>query len=110
MIAQGYPLYPGALGEHFTTAGLDRREIRLGDRFRAGQAVIEISKMRVPCATLNVFNGEGRPPIQEVVFDKRVKAGDPSSPYWGLGGFYARVVRDGLIRSGDRISRLDSIA
>ncbi len=110
MIAQGYPLYPGALGENFTTTGLDRREIRLGDRFRAGQAVIEISKMRVPCATLNVFNGEGRPPIQEVVFDKRVKAGDPSSPYWGLGGFYARVVRDGLIRSGDRISRLDSIA
>lgn len=109
-MALGYPLYPGALGENFTTAGIDRRQVRIGDRFRAGQAVIEISRMRQPCATLDVYNGDGRPLIQGAIFDNQVKAGEPSSPRWGLAGFYARVVREGLVRSGDRISRLDSVA
>ncbi len=110
LCAQGYALYPGALGENFTTSGLDRRQIRFGDRYRAGEAIIEITKMRVPCATLDVFNAPRLPRIQEAIFDKQVKAGNPESPRWGLAGFYARVVQDGLVRSGDRISFLDTLA
>jgi len=29
--AEGYPLFPGALGENFTTVGIDYRQIRPGD-------------------------------------------------------------------------------
>jgi MOSC domain-containing protein YiiM len=46
LIARGYPLFFGALGENFTTRGLDRRAFRLGQRFRLGGAVIELTKVR----------------------------------------------------------------
>jgi MOSC domain-containing protein YiiM len=103
-------VYPGALGENFTTAGLDRRRMRFGDRYRVGSAVIELTRMRVPCATLDVFNSPERPRIQEAIYDAQVKAGDPASPKWGLSGFYARTVMDGLVRTGDRITFLDALA
>lgn len=72
--------------------------------------MIEITRLRVPCATLDIYNGPGLPRIQDVLYDKQVKAGDPTSPRWGRGGFYARVVDDGLVRTGDRITLLDTLA
>jgi len=106
----GFAVYPGALGENLTTVGLDPRQIRIGDRYRAGQAVIEITRMRAPCSTLDVYNAPGLARIQDAIFDAQVKAHDPSSLRWGLAGFYARVIRDGLVRTGDRITHLDSLA
>ena len=100
LIARGFPLFAGALGENLTTRGLDRRGLRLGQRLRAGGAQIELTKMRVPCATLNVY-GAG---IQAAMYDAEVKAGEPSSPRWGLSGFYASVVQPGTVRAGDAIT------
>jgi MOSC domain-containing protein YiiM len=102
--ALGYGVFAGAMGENFTTTGLDRRNIRIGSRFRAGEALIEIASMRAPCDTLDVYNEPNLPPLQEAVYDKQVKAGDPSSPRWGLAGFYARVLREGNVRAGNVIS------
>lgn len=101
--AAGYALYPGALGENLTTTGLDRRDLRIGSRLRAGNAVLEISKMRIPCDTLDALNEPGLPPIQWAIFDAQVKAGDASSPRWGLAGFYTRVLEEGMVRAGDSI-------
>lgn len=106
--ALGYPLFPGALGENLTTSGLDRRQIRVGQRFHVGEAVVEITKVRVPCATLNRYNGDGRI-IQKAVYDERVKAGDPSTAVWGMAGFYASVVKPGLIRANDIITLSDPV-
>lgn len=106
LIAQGFPLYAGALGENLTTRGLDRRSIRIGQRYRTPEVVLEITKMREPCDQLNIY-GVG---IQKAVYDAGVKAGDASSPRWGLAGFYAAVVRGGTIRAGDPISLLDQLA
>lgn len=105
LIAQGYALYAGALGENLTTSGLDRRQIRLGQRYRVGDVVLEISKMRVPCATLDVYG----PSIKQAIYDEQVKAGDASSPRWGLAGFHARVLRGGLIRPKDIIELIDQV-
>ncbi len=102
--ALGFSVNPGSLGENFTTQGLDRRRIQLGSRLRVGSALIEITKMRVPCATLDRFNSPHLPKIQEALYDRKVKAGDTSSPRWGLGGFYARVIEPGPVRHGDSIS------
>lgn len=99
----GFPLYPGALGENITTTGLDRRDVRLGQRYRIGEVTIEISKMRQPCDTLTPYG----PGIQSAVFDPRVKGGDATSPRWGLAGFYASVVQTGTIRPGDAITLLE---
>lgn len=105
LIALGYPLFAGALGENLTVRGLDRREMRLGQRYRAGEVLLELTKMRSPCATLDVYG----PSIKQAIYDAQVKAGDPSSARWGLAGFYARVLRSGSIRSKDIISLVDQV-
>ena len=99
LVAQGFNLFPGAVGENLTTRGLDRRQLRLGQRFSVGDAAIELAQIRTPCATLDVY-GTG---IQAAMFDARVQAGDPKSSRWGLSGFYASMVQKGTIRAGDAI-------
>ena len=99
LAAQGFPVYPGALGENLTTRGLDRRTIRIGQRYRVGSAVVEITKARLPCATMDVY-GKG---LQRAMFDARTLAGDTASPLWGLSGFYASVVTQGIVRVGEPI-------
>jgi len=99
LAAQGFPVYPGALGENLTTQGLDRRALRFGQRLRVGTATIALTKMRQPCATLNPY-GAG---IQAAMYDPRVVKGDPESPLWGLSGFYASVVEPGIVRPGDTV-------
>jgi len=104
---QGFQLYHGALGENLTTQGLDRRTVRVGQRYRIGDVLLEITKLRQPCDTLSVY-GLGR--IQKAVYDQEVKAGNPESPRWGLGGFYAAVLQTGTVRPGDPIQLLDETA
>jgi len=99
LTARGYPLYPGALGENLTTRGLDRTQLRLGQRLRVGPVLLELTKVRVPCATLDVYG----PPIKQEIYDKKVKAGDPTSPRWGMSGFYAAVIEPGTVRVNDII-------
>jgi len=102
---QGFPMYPGALGENLTTRGLDRRSVRVGQRYRIGAILIEITKVRAPCETLNAYPG-----IQKAIYDQEVKAGNPASPLWGLSGFYASVLQTGTIRPGDPIQLLNETA
>ena len=104
LAARGYPVFHGALGENLTTAGIDPRRWRLGQVWRVGQARIEISKIRVPCATLDVYNTAAVPErIQKAIYDARVKAGDTESPRWGWSGAYGRVLASGEVRAGDPI-------
>jgi MOSC domain-containing protein YiiM len=42
LVARGYPLYHGALGENLTTRGLDRRQLRIGQTLRAGRYVASL--------------------------------------------------------------------
>jgi MOSC domain-containing protein YiiM len=95
----GYDLFPGALGENLTTRGIDRRLLRGGQRFRAGGVLLELTTLRVPCDTLSRY-GKG---IQAALYDPLCKSGDPASPVWARGGYYASVVEPGLLRPGDAI-------
>jgi MOSC domain-containing protein YiiM len=105
LVQQGFPLYYGALGENLTTAGLDRRQMRVGQRYRAGEAMLELTKLRVPCSTLDIYGTA----IKQAIYDPQVKAGDPSSPRWGLSGFYAKVLGPGVIRPHDIITLVDQV-
>jgi len=102
LVTRGFPLFPGALGENLTTRGLDRRDLRLGQRFRVGEAAIQLTHIRTPCATLDVY-GVG---IQAAVYDARVQAGDHRAQRWGLSGFYASVIQPGTVGVGDAIALL----
>ena len=106
LIAQGYSLYYGAMGENLTTRGLDRRTLRTGQRYRAGSVIFELTTMRIPCDALDPYG----PGIRKAVYDAQVKAGDPSSPRWALSGFYASVLVPGSIRPGDAIQFLEALA
>lgn len=99
LVVQGFPVFYGALGENITTRDLDRRSLRIGQRFRVGAAIIELTEVRLPCNTLSVY-GTG---IQAAIYDARALAGDTASLFWGMSGFYAAVVEPGILRPGDAI-------
>ena len=103
LLAQGFPVFYGALGENITTRGLDHRRLRIGQRYRVGEAVIELREVRLPCATIDVY-GRG---IQAATYDAKAQAGDPTSACWGLSGFYASVACPGRIRVGNAIALVD---
>lgn len=97
LAARGFPVFYGALGENLTVSGLDPHRWRAGQRYRLGaEAVIELTELRTPCTNLHVYG----PPIKAELYDARCHAGDIASPHWAHGGFYARVIRAGLIFSG----------
>jgi MOSC domain-containing protein YiiM len=66
---------------------------------------LELTKIRTPCTTLDVYD----PSLKLAVYDAQVNAGDPSSPRWGLSGFYARVLKAGVIRPNDIITLVGQI-
>jgi len=101
---QGWPLFYGALGENLTISGIDFRQIRLGQRFAVGDTVVEIRKLRQPCAQLRCYG----PGIEEAIFDSACRQLDSRSPRWGWSGFYARVHRGGWIRVGAPVRLLDA--
>ena len=102
---EGFPLFPGALGENLTTRGLEYRQIRLGQIYQIGKEVkIRITKIRTPCRTIAVY-GEG---ILRATYDSEVKGGNVNSPKWGRSGYYAEVIQEGTVRPGDPIILLTS--
>jgi MOSC domain-containing protein YiiM len=90
-------LFPyGAFGENFTTEGLDESTVHIGDQFRIGEAVVEVTQPRLPCYKLGIRFG--RPDMP-----KRFHAS-------GRCGFYLAVLQEGQVRVGakwDRITRHD---
>jgi MOSC domain-containing protein YiiM len=103
---RGYPVFYGALGENLTTRGLDVREVRIGDTLRAGGAMLEITAARGPCLQLDVYGSA----IKQEIYDRKVKAGDPSSPRWGMSGWYCSVIAPGPVGPGDPIEILAKLA
>jgi MOSC domain-containing protein YiiM len=106
LIARGYPLFYGAMGENLTTRGIDYRTLRVGDQLRVGGAILEITKPRGPCKALDIY-GES---LRLDVYDALVKQRNPESPRWGMSGLYASVVRPGPVRAGDPIELLSALA
>ncbi len=104
---EGFPVVGGSLGENLTIRGLDFRQLRVGQRFYVGGALIELTKPRKPCSKLDVYNTAPGLQIQQRLFDARARAGDPTSPVWGMAGFYAAVVRAGPIATGVTIALAD---
>lgn len=88
----GMPLPFGMFGENFTTEGLDESTVCIGDRFRIGGALVEVTQPRVPCYKLGVKFG--RPDMP-----KRFHAS-------GRFGFYLAVLEEGDVGTGDVWERI----
>ncbi len=88
----GTPLPWGAFGENLTVTGMSETEVRVGDRFRIGTALLAATKPRFPCYKLGIkFHDEGMIP--------RFLAS-------GRTGFYFRVLEEGELGPGDAIEPL----
>ena len=111
LVLQGFPVFPGALGENFTTKGLNYHLVRIGDLWQVGTEVqIRITKVRTPCGTIRkayspgASKGEG---IEVAMWDSEVKKGNTYAEKWGMSGFYAAVLREGRVSQGDRILKMN---
>lgn len=87
---------PGAFGENLSTAGLTEDEAALGDTFRIGQAVIQISQGRQPCWKLNA-----RFDVSDMALQVQRT---------GFTGWYYRVIEDGFIDIGDELLLVDRLS
>lgn len=77
----------GQFGENFTVEGMTEAEIRIGDVFRVGGALVEVSQPRPPCFKLGIKMGLPR-------FPKIFLAS-------GRVGFYMRVLEEGEVCARD---------
>ncbi len=79
----------GMFGENLTVKGLNESLIHIGDQYKVGTAVIQVTQPRQPCFKLGIrFND------QKVVSD-----------FWKLpfSGVYVRVLKEGVVGAGDKI-------
>lgn len=86
----GRELSPGTFGENLTVSDLESAEVCIGDRFFIGDAMLEVTAPRIPCATLAARMGDPK-------FVKRFRWAERP-------GVYCRVMREGWVRAGDAIS------
>jgi len=84
----------GEFGENFTVDGLSDAEVCIGDRYRIGGALFEVTQPRVTCYRLGIRLNE--PEMAALL----VKHGRP--------GFYFRVLQEGDVEAGNEITRVAS--
>lgn len=83
----------GSFGENLTTAGLLEADVCIGDIFRAGEVLLQVSQPRGPCWKLARRWG---------VPDLAVRADQT-----GRTGWYFRVLEEGHLQAGDRLELAD---
>ena len=84
---------PGAFGENISTTGLAESTVFLGDRFRLGTALIEVSQGRQPCWKQGHRLGHPEMPAQ-IVQTRRC-------------GWYYRVLEPGTATAGDPLTLIE---
>ncbi|MGE7603713.1 MOSC domain-containing protein [Peribacillus sp. NPDC097675] len=84
-----------AFGENLTTAGMTENQTYIGDVYRIGETVVQITQGRIPCSTISHFN-------HEPDFLKLVKETN-------LTGYFAKVIQEGMIRKQDDIVLLERL-
>jgi ferredoxin-NADP reductase/MOSC domain-containing protein YiiM len=82
----------GQFGENFTVAGLPDDEVCVGDRYRIGSALFEVTQPRVTCYRVGIRMAEPAMPALLVSHHRP--------------GFYFRVLEEGEIGAGDEITKV----
>lgn len=83
---------PGTFGENLTLTSFGPEPVRIGDRFRIGAALVEVTAPRIPCSVFATRMGEPN-------WVKRFA--DARRP-----GLYVRVLESGEVAAGDPVERL----
>lgn len=82
----------GYFGENLTTAGFTEEEVYIGDQFRAGTAILQVTQPRMPCYKLNL----------------RVGRSDMVKRFWlsMRSGIYFSIAKEGELTRGDSIEKI----
>jgi ferredoxin-NADP reductase/MOSC domain-containing protein YiiM/ferredoxin len=82
----------GQFGENFTVDGLPDDEVCIGDRYRIGDALFEVTQPRVTCYRVGIRMDDPRMPSLLVAQHRP--------------GFYLRVLEEGEVEAGDAIVKV----
>ncbi|MGB7586214.1 MAG: MOSC and FAD-binding oxidoreductase domain-containing protein [Terriglobales bacterium] len=82
----------GQFGENLTVEGLLDNEVCIGDRYRIGGAIFEVTQPRVTCYRVGIRMNETRMPALLVAHHRP--------------GFYFRVLQEGEVGAGDDIVKI----
>lgn len=84
---------PGCFGENFSVTGQDEETVCIGDTFKIGEAIVQVSQPRQPCGTLARRNRH-KALVEEVL-------------QTGWSGWYLRVLQEGFVCAGDRVDLIE---
>ncbi|HEU0080102.1 MAG TPA: MOSC domain-containing protein [Longimicrobiaceae bacterium] len=94
--AEGHPIAPGTTGENVTVAGLPWERVRPGARLALGdEVVLEVTSYTAPCKNIV-------PSFRDGDFTRISQKLHP-----GESRVYARVLRPGLVRTGDPVRLME---
>ena len=82
----------GQFGENFTVTDLPDDEVCIGDRYRIGSAVFEVTQPRVTCYRVGIRMNDPRMPALLVEHRRP--------------GFYLRVITEGPVEAGQEIVKI----
>ena len=82
----------GQFGENFTVDGLSDEEVCIGDHYRVGSALFEVTQPRVTCYRVGIRMNEPRMAALLVAHRRP--------------GFYLRVLQEGEVGAGDEIVKI----
>ncbi len=83
---------PGGFGSNLAVTGLLEDDVHIGDRFRLGSALIEVSQPRQPCWKIeHRFGHKGM--VSKIIAT-------------GRSGWYFRVIEPGEVAAGDSLERI----
>ncbi len=89
----GQPLPAGAFGENITVTNMLESDVHVGDIFRLGDAVIQITQGRVPCSTIS--KRMNKPQILKRIVET------------GYTGYLCRVLEEGVVKADSKITLIE---
>ena len=95
LVAEGHPVYPGAVGENVTLSGIPLDALTSGARLTLGETLIEVTSYAFPCKGIAAAFSDGDfTRISQKLYPDESRV-------------YARVLREGDLHTGDHVYLLD---
>lgn len=93
--SEGWPVKPGDIGENLTIDGIAYEQFKIGNKYRVGTVEIQITEKCNPCTRLSNLSYVGNEKVGEFIETMKNRR-----------GWYAKILREGHVKTGDNIVEL----
>ncbi len=90
----GLKTFPGAFGENLTLEGATEHEVQIGDVFKWGDALLQVSQPRAPCYKFRMYTGRDDAAARMTIS--------------GRCGWYFRVLQTGTVPTSGVLERIET--